>query len=137
MTPRGIRNNNPLNIMRGCNWKGLRKVQTDSRFCQFESMAWGLRAGFLLIKNYMTGKCADRVHRSTIRMIVTKWAPPSENNTNNYINFVSNKSGINQFEVVHWSDREKVVAIVHAMAWMENGVNMEIEQFFSTYDLLA
>ena len=40
MLPRGIRNNNPLNIRRTAKdqWKGLRAQQTDASFCQFESM---------------------------------------------------------------------------------------------------
>ena len=35
--PRGIRNNNPLNIRKGCNWKGERHPQTDKAFEEFES----------------------------------------------------------------------------------------------------
>ena len=35
MLPRGIRNNNPLNIRRSKDkWKGLRAVQADAQFCQ-------------------------------------------------------------------------------------------------------
>ena len=39
MLPRGIRNNNPLNIRRTAKdqWKGLRAQQTDASFCQFDS----------------------------------------------------------------------------------------------------
>ena len=37
MLPRGIRNNNPLNIRRTAKdqWKGLRAKQTDASFCQY------------------------------------------------------------------------------------------------------
>ena len=42
MLPRGIRNNNPLNIRRGKDqWQGLRAQQTDASFCQFESLDYG------------------------------------------------------------------------------------------------
>ena len=46
MLPRGIRNNNPLNIRRTAKdqWKGLRAQQTDASFCQFESLEFGWRA---------------------------------------------------------------------------------------------
>ena len=46
MLPRGIRNNNPLNIRRTAKdqWKGLRAQQTDASFCQFESLEYGWRA---------------------------------------------------------------------------------------------
>ena len=38
MTPRGIRNCNPLNIRRSKDqWKGLVEAQTDRVFCQFKS----------------------------------------------------------------------------------------------------
>ena len=45
MTPRGIRNNNPLNIRRGASqWQGLKRRQTDKDFCQFVTVAYGYRA---------------------------------------------------------------------------------------------
>ena len=38
MLPRGIRNNNPLNIRRSKDqWKGLAETQNDRAFCQFKS----------------------------------------------------------------------------------------------------
>ena len=50
MLPRGIRNNNPLNIRRSKDqWKGLRAQQTDSQFCQFETLEYGWRAAFYLL----------------------------------------------------------------------------------------
>ena len=50
MLPRGIRNNNPLNIRRGKDqWQGLRAQQTDASFCQFESLEYGWRAAFYLL----------------------------------------------------------------------------------------
>ena len=57
--PRGIRNNNPLNIRKGNNWKGERPNQTDKEFEEFESMQMGLRAAFILLRNYMTATVAD------------------------------------------------------------------------------
>ena len=45
MLPRGIRNNNPLNIRRSKDqWQGLRAQQTDASFCQFETLEYGWRA---------------------------------------------------------------------------------------------
>ena len=50
MLPRGIRNNNPLNIRRSKDqWQGMKKEQTDSAFCQFENLAYGWRAAFKLL----------------------------------------------------------------------------------------
>ena len=50
MLPRGIRNNNPLNIRRSKDqWQGMKKEQTDGAFCQFENLAYGWRASFMLL----------------------------------------------------------------------------------------
>ena len=76
MLPRGIRNNNPLNIRRSKDqWQGLRAQQTDSQFCQFESLEYGWRAAFYLL----TRTYYHKYRLYTIRMIVNKWAPPQEN----------------------------------------------------------
>ena len=65
MLPRGIRNNNPLNIRRGKDqWKGLRAQQTDASFCQFESLDYGWRAAFyLLTRTYY--------HKYRLRIIIS------------------------------------------------------------------
>lgn len=84
MSTRGIRNNNPANIRRGCNWKGLAKVQTDREFCQFDSMTWGVRALLVTLRTYVV-----KHHLHTVREVITRWAPPSDgNNTEAYIKFV-------------------------------------------------
>lgn len=84
MSTRGIRNNNPANIRRGCNWKGLAKVQTDREFCQFVTMTWGVRALLVTLRTYVV---KYRLH--TVREIITRWAPPSDgNNTEKYIEYV-------------------------------------------------
>ena len=50
MIARGIRNNNPLNIRRSKDkWQGLKTLQTDAQFCQFETMAYGWRAAFVML----------------------------------------------------------------------------------------
>lgn len=84
MSTRGIRNNNPANIRRGCNWKGLAKVQTDKKFCQFTTMTWGVRALLVTLRTYVV-----KHHLHTVREIINRWAPPSDgNNTEMYIEFV-------------------------------------------------
>ena len=84
MSTRGIRNNNPANIRRGCNWKGLAKKQTDREFCQFVAMTWGVRALLVTLRTYVV-----KYHLHTVRKIITRWAPPSDgNNTEKYIEFV-------------------------------------------------
>lgn len=84
MSTRGIRNNNPANIRRGCNWKGLAEKQTDKEFCQFVTMTWGVRALLVTLRTYV-----KKYNLHTVREIITRWAPPSDgNNTEKYIEFV-------------------------------------------------
>ena len=88
--PRGLRNNNPLNIRRtGDQWRGLRQRQDDPAFCQFTTMAYGWRAALLLL----TRTYYRNYRLSTIRAIVSRWAPPSENDTETYIRRVSDYTG--------------------------------------------
>ena len=92
MLPRGIRNNNPLNIRRTAKdqWKGLRAQQTDTSFCQFERLEYGWRAAFYLL----TRTYYHKYRLYTIRAIISKWAPPQENLTSTYIANVSRLTGI-------------------------------------------
>ena len=84
MNTRGIRNNNPANIRRGCNWRGLADKQTDSAFCQFESMVWGVRALLVTLRTYVV-----KHKRRTIPQIIERWAPPQDgNDTMRYIKYV-------------------------------------------------
>lgn len=134
--PRGIRNNNPLNIVKGNSWKGERAHQTDKRFEEFESIEMGLRAGFIILRNYIEGTKTRPTKFNTIRKIVSRWAPPSENCTQRYIDNVCKWSGLLPDEVVLFRERKKMVAIVQAMAKMECGVTLDIALIESAYDLV-
>lgn len=83
---RGIRNNNPGNIRHSsAQWDGMRETQTDSAFVQFTSPVYGLRALAKLLFNY------QRLYGiNTVRGIISRWAPSSENNTEAYIFVVAN-----------------------------------------------
>lgn len=87
---RGIRNNNPGNIVRNnVSWKGLRKNQTDKRFFQFCSVYYGLRALMKLLHTYYY-----KYHLHTINGIISRYAPSNENNTNAYIDFVMKRCSV-------------------------------------------
>lgn len=78
-----FRRNNPMNVRYSVrnNWEG-QTGQTNG-FCCFASVGYGFRAAFITLKNYGSGGY------NTIRKIVTRWAPPSENPTQTYIKFVA------------------------------------------------
>lgn len=136
IVPRGIRNNNPLNIRKGNNWQGERPVQTDKAFEQFVSMEFGLRAGFILLRNYITGRGGKTAKFDTIEMIISRWAPECENNTRTYIDVVCKNTGIHSRERIAFTDRKKMVAIVRAMAYVECGQWIDEKVVESAYDLV-
>lgn len=86
MITRGIRNNNPFNIRRNAKNKWLGRVpfsdSTDVDFEQFKTMRYGLRAGIILLRNYI------RNGVDTPFKIINKFAPPRENNTYVYLTHV-------------------------------------------------
>ena len=130
-TPRGIRNNNPLNIRVGNNWQGERKPNTDGAFEQFQTMQYGYRAAFKLLKTYM-GKY--RCH--TIRQIIHKWAPPRENDTNAYVRRVAGISKLNPDVIIAFWHKQTMIDLAYAMTIVENGVAVEKEIIEQGYDLV-
>ena len=121
MLPRGIRNNNPLNIRRSKDqWQGMRREQTDAAFCQFENFVYGWRAAFkLLTRTYY-----HTYRLYTIRAIVNKWAPPNENNSKAYVENVSRLTGIHPDEPLGIPSEKpsRWIALGAAMAIQENGI---------------
>lgn len=130
MIPRGIRNNNPLNIRVGNVWLGEVKNPTDPHFEQFNSMEYGLRAGFVLIRRYIR-----HYKRLTIENIISSWAPSNENNTKAYVDTVVKVSGIPSNRILHYSDKETMCKLVDAMCFVENGTHVSMEKISKGYDL--
>lgn len=94
--PPGIRNNNPGNIrFDGTKWRGL--IGDDGAFCIFDTPENGVRAIARILLKYqartgspgMGGNGLD-----TIREIISRWAPPTENNTESYILSVAKSLGV-------------------------------------------
>lgn len=134
--PRGIRNNNPLNIRKGNNWKGERKVQTDKAFEEFETLQYGLRAGLKLIRNQISGFNGSRPKFNTIGKLIKVWAPPSENQTLRYVDFVCQAVGKQPFDIIRDDDRKLICEIARAMAFVECGQWIDFEQFESAWFLI-
>lgn len=117
-TPRGIRNHNPLNIRRSKDqWKGMAEVQTDRAFCQFKSLEYGWRAAFYLL----TRTYYHKYRLYTIRGIVSRWAPSSENDTSAYIANVARLTGIG-------SDEPLGIPSEQPSRWMMVGMAMAIQE---------
>ena len=121
-TPRGLRNNNPLNIRRNSiRWKGMKEEQKDKDFVQFKSMLWGYRAAFKIMQTYV-----NKHHCKTLHDIISRWAPPSENNTKAYEKFVAGEICTTPLSPLPpFSDCSFWVSLVLAMTLMENGYSMD------------
>lgn len=114
--PRGIRNNNPLNIRIGNTWLGERPNPTDHDFEEFVSMQYGIRAAFCILRRYIR-----RYNKNTVPAIISTWAPDSENNTVKYIDIVCQRSGIDPTVQLKFEDQSTMVRLVAAMAFVECG----------------
>lgn len=81
-------------------------------------MVYGWRAAFIILRGYYS-----RRHLRTIRAVVTRWAPPRENNTENYVRHVSQYTGIHPDALLPPPDADPVTwrMIAAAMAQHENG----------------
>ena len=129
-TPRGIRNNNPLNIRIGNTWLGEVPNPTDSEFEEFVSVRYGLRAAFYILRRYIR-----RYGRNTPVKIIRAWAPAVENNTQRYIEVVCKRSLIAPDEVIDYADKKTMVRLVKAMAFVECGVQLDDDVVGSSYDI--
>ena len=128
--PRGIRNNNPLNIRIGNCWKGEVTIPTDKQFEQFTHMKWGVRAGFIILRNYIV-----RYKLKTIPEIISRWAPNNENDTAKYIEAVCKFSGFDRSYQFTWWARDDMYALFHAMCKVENGIDIEHKDVMQGYGL--
>ena len=124
--PRGVRNNNPLNLRISAknNWKGERSINTDGEFEQFNNSTWGFRAATKTILTYQT-----KHGLKTINDIINRFAPPSENNTSNYVTFVSRKVGVDPNTPINLKNNpDLLVKLVYSMSVMEVGVHYTIDE---------
>lgn len=113
MKPRGIRNNNPLNIRHNANKYQGEMAGSDKSFKTFASMPYGYRAAFVTLATYLLRG------RNTIEKIINRWAPPSENNTEKYIKNVEKYSEIPRNKELTCTDGTDYIRIVAAMSFID------------------
>lgn len=129
--PRGLRNNNPGNIRRNSDmFQGEVNPSRDKEFKQFKTMAYGYRAMFKILSNYYR-----KYSLTTIRKMIGRWAPKSENNTDAYVSLVSSYSGIGPDDLISF-DREQMIRIVAGMSRVENGREAVMSDVISGWNLL-
>lgn len=113
--PRGIRNNNYLNIRASKTpWIGQNGSDKEG-FCIFLSRIMGYRAAFKTLDTY-----ARKYGIVVLKDIIKRWAPPSENKTEAYIFAVCNFTGYEPETRI--TTKERIVNLVRAMAKVEIGI---------------
>lgn len=113
--PRGIRNNNPGNLMdAGIQWQGMTGADTGG-YLIFASPLEGIRAMALNLHNYYL---RDGLH--TINGIITRWAPPASNDTEAYIADVAHQLGVSPSQVINVD--AALPRLIPAIIRHENGV---------------
>lgn len=118
MVARGIRNNNPLNIrLSNEKWEGMDSIQNDKSFIRFYSAEWGIRAAYRILCTYNT-----KYHCKTLGQMISRWAPPNENDTLTYIKFVARYCGVQPEHEVNINDEDFMAKMIMGMCKMENGV---------------
>jgi hypothetical protein len=96
---------------------------SDADFKQFVTMGYGYRAIFALLHSY-----AQRHGLRTIRAMLNRYAPPTENFTEGYIRFVAKCSGIDANRPLDTRSRDDMIPIVAAISEIENGLKARLDE---------
>ena len=116
---RGIRNNNPGNLrISGSRWQGKipTSQNTDGAFEQFIDMPSGIRALAKTLRTYY------HTHGlRSVRQIVSRWAPPSENPTAKYVEYVAKRAGVSPDQPININDPALLTNITAGIIQFENG----------------
>ena len=118
-----IAKNNIFNIRKGLGpkWKG--ETGVCKGFVEFETREHGIRAWIVLMRTYRVKyRCA------TVRAIVTRFAPPNENNTQAYIKYCRER--VYKSEITWLSTTADYVRLGCAMAKMETGTELTAHEIY-------
>jgi len=129
-TPLGLKNNNPGNLRStAIKWQGETTKQVGVGFETFATIELGYRA---LLKNLETGIVKGN---DTITKLISRYAPPTENNTTSYVNAVAKYTGIPANKKLT-ADETTLKKLAAAISLHENGVNPVLSQIQAGWDLL-
>ena len=115
--------------------------QTDKAFVQFTTMAYGYRAAWKTLESYW--KYFHSLPKAfNVRNIIYRWAPPTENDTENYLRTVLMLTGLGGNENLAQPSRgtsyERLELLIRAMTTMECGIaykEVDVEAIREGFDL--
>lgn len=134
--PRGIRNNNPLNLRHSADhWKGLSALQSDADFCQFEDIIMGIRAAMVCLRTHLAKDRKARV-RTTVAREISRWAPSCENNVDAYLKSVCIYPHVQPESVIDFANKNQICCLMYRMAIHENGREVPFNYFEKAYEMV-
>lgn len=134
---RGMRNYNPANIRHSASrWRGMYHNQYDSDFVVYVNMTYGIRALICLLRTYYT-----KYHLTSVYEIISRYAPPSENNTDEYIDYVASHVKIDKHADLQLSFSKKYPCetlhlLCDAICTVESGYPVSYVEFRNALRLI-
>ena len=134
---RGVRNNNPLNIIVGkSNWKGKitdPSKKKDRRFEEFTQMSYGLRAAIILLWGYI------KKGYDTPEKIIYRWCPDQTAQAYTRTVISSMAHALPHFDPakpIDHHDSDTLYQLVRAMAYVESIYEVSREEFDEAWNLI-
>ncbi len=121
---------NPGNIRKSSDlFKGEVRPSSNASFKQFVNNEFGYRAMLKILSTYL------KKGYNTIFSIIARWAPAFDNNnTSDYISFVSSKMKISANAKLSYS---QLPTLVYYMTWFENGFPGNRSEITKAYALIG
>jgi len=108
-------NNNPGNIRYNPDFQGC--IGNDGGFCKFATIQHGYKAILTLLKTYY-----NTYKLNTIRKIISRYAPPVENDTEKYIKILTAESGFGADAPL---EEEDLIKLVPGIVKVENSIDID------------
>ena len=132
--------NNPGNIRQlytsngietGVDYLGELKPTLRHGFKTFKDIAYGYRAMAQLLGAYIYNGY------NTVEKIINRYAPPSDKNpTNDYINFVAQRMGVDVDEILDRKNINQFKSLMGAIARFEQGTEPNIDDLNKGYSIV-
>ncbi len=112
--------NNPGNIKIGNDWLGEADTCKSTTFECFDDVSYGVRAVTKILVNY------HRLHGiNNIHELVHRYAPPHENNTQNYITMLSHMMGIKPTDMIDFDNYNTMRHLVASIIYIESNTRLD------------